>query len=219
MANGKAPASIGGTYLRVTKLDTSGAPKTGAQSAYGTSSFVSFQFSANMEDGTEITKTGANGTTCLSFKTPTTLKDFSVSIETCFPDPVLTEFLGGGTLLISKTDSKTPIGWAAPAVGTDATPNGVGIEVWSNAIVDGKPHPTLPYYQYVFPYCKTSISGDRTIENDAIAWEFEGTSVGNAGFGKGPAAPNWPFPTSSPFSYAQVASKPEVEGYITVATP
>lgn len=215
MANGKSASSIGGRYLRVTKLDSQGRPAVGEKNCYGTSSFVSVQYSANMEEGTEITKTGANGTVCLSYETPTTLKNMSLTVETCFPDPVLTSFLGGGTLL-NASDGQTPIGWAAPRTGVDATPNGVAVEVWSNAIVDGKPHPTLPYWQHVFPFCKTSITGDRTIENDAISWQFEGTSVGNANFGNGPADPRWEHTSESPYAYAQVAEKPEAEGYIAV---
>ena len=107
------------------------------------------------------------------------------------------------------------VGWSAPATGAIPTPNGVGIEVWSRAIVGGRPASTNPYWRWVFPYAQLKLSGDRVLENGAMANTFEGYGLANSGFGTGPGE-DWPFPTTSAYQYARDNTIPGVYGYLAI---
>jgi len=210
-------ASVQGVALRVTKLDPTGAPLTGPKSAYITDAFMSFGFTPEYTTGDEIEEKSANGAVCIYYQGPDVLKRVTFSLAICNPSPELHEILVGGTLLV-PTPPGDPIGYAAAPAGVDATPDGVGLEVFSRAIVGGRPAPVNPFWRFIFPYAKLRFSGDRVLENGAMANEFEGYGVGNAEYGAGPdIADPWDFPTDRAFQYARAASAPVgVNDYLAV---
>jgi hypothetical protein len=197
-------ASVQGAVLRVTKLNSDGTLATGASACYVTEAFMRVSFTPEYETGDEVAEKNAQGAVCIAYKAPDTLKNVSIEVAICEPDPELTQLLVGGTLL---TDSGKTVGYASPSVGVDANPNGVAIEVWSYAIAEGKRSSVNPYFQWVFPYVKVTPSGDRVIENGALANAFSGTGLGNSGYGTGPDG-NWTFISDRPYQYARVASAP-----------
>lgn len=205
-----AIASITGDAIRVSKLAADGTILQGENSVYTFKNFISFSFTPEYEDGDEFTQKNAAGAVCATFKAPDTLKRVNISIAVCNPDPVIENLLGGGTLLGSGAGEDGPLGWSAPSVGSDPVPNGVALEVWSNAVEDSKPHPDTPKIHWIFPYAKLRASGERIIQNDMLATEFEGWAVGNAKFGAGPGDPAWPYPAESvkPYAYALVDQVP-----------
>jgi hypothetical protein len=137
-----------------------------------------------------------------------------MELAICEPDPELTNLMSGGLLLrknlgtFASPDRKS-IGWSSPGIGDDPSGNGVAIECWSFAVKDGKRAATLPYFHWVFPYCRMRQSGDRVIENGMIASTFEGYSIGNSLFGDG-LDERWEFPlaTERPYSYARASWAP-----------
>lgn len=203
-------ASISGSAIRITRLQANGNYVTGPSASYVTKSIISLSMTPEYEDGDEFIQKNAAGEVCVTFKAPDTLKRVSLEIAICNPDPEFTEMVAGGTLLTAGGKST---GWLAPATGVAANPNGVAVEIWSRAIVGGKPAATDPYWHWVFPYAILRQGGDRTIENDILATSFEGYSTGNAGFGTGPAAPLWPFPSDRAYGYARTSTIPTGTGY------
>ena len=214
MATQDYAASIQGVSIRVTRLDANGNLLNGPGDSYTTSAFMRISFTPEYEEGDEITEKSANGSVCVTYKSPDTLKRITMELAICEPDPELTNLISGGLLLrknlgtFSSPDKKS-IGWSAPAVGDDPAGNGVAIETWSLAIKDGKKAATLPYFHWVFPYVKLRQSGDRVIENGLLANTFEGYGLGNANFGDG-LDDRWEFPvaTERAYSYARAAWAP-----------
>lgn len=206
-------SSVAGMAIRVTRLAADGNLVTGPSASYVTKKFVSLGFTPEYETGDEFTTKAADGSVCVTWKAPDTLKRVTLSIALCDPDPEFTEMISGGTLLSSGGQS---VGYKAPLVGVDATPNGVAIEVWSIANVNGRQAATNPYWHWVFPYAQMHQAGERAIQNDLLATSFEGWGVGNTGFGDGPAAPLWPFASDSPVAYARTTTIPVGTGYQTV---
>jgi hypothetical protein len=211
-------ASVSGVAIRVTKLNTDGSLID--TESYTSKSFIRVSFTPEYEEGDEITEKNADGTVCVSFKAPDTLKRVTMEIAVCDPDPVLSSMLSGGVLLAGEpTASATtsePLGWASAAVGEDPSGNGVAVEVWSRAIVAGKPAQPNPFFHWVFPYVKTRLSGDRVIENGLLANTYEGFGLGNSAFAEGPddtggTAWRWPEVTDRPYMYARTAEAPEAE--------
>jgi hypothetical protein len=212
-------ASVQGVSIRVTRLDESGNLLTGPMDSYTSSSFIRTSFTPEYEDGDEITEKSADGTVCVSFKAPDTLKRVTMEIAVCDPDPELSALLSGG-LLLSDTDNQgneVSLGWASAQVGEDPSGNGVAVEVWSRAIQNGKPAATNPYFQWIFPYVKTRLSGDRVIENGLLATTFEGFGLGNINFRSGPDGSwRWPAATDRPYLYARSPWAPQgLRGFFT----
>lgn len=205
-------ASVQAVGLRVTKLGPAGAPVVGATNAYVTKAFTKFSWTPEYEEGEEIKTTAADGSTCVYYKMPDTLKEVTCELEICKPQPELYEMLGGGTILTQSTEN---VGWAAPATGEVVNPNGVGIEVWSRAIVGGRPAAVNPFWRWVMPYVQTRLEGDRTLENGATASVFSGTGQGNAAFGDGPVG-DWLFPSDSAIQFARDTAAASTEGYVAV---
>jgi hypothetical protein len=214
MATQDYAASIQGVSIRVTRLDAAGTLMTNPGDSYTTSAFMRVSFTPEYEEGDEIVEKSANGTICVSYKAPDTMKRVTMELAICEPDPELTNLMSGGLLLrknmgtYAAPDRKS-IGWAAPAVGDDPAGNGVAIEVWSFAVKDGKRAASLPYFHWVFPFARLRQSGDRVIENGMMASTFEGYALGNLSFGTG-LDERWEFPvaTERPYSYARTTWAP-----------
>ncbi len=212
-------ASVQGVAIRVTELNSTGGL---VSRSYSSKSFIRVSFTPEYEEGDEITEKNADGTVCVTFKAPDTLKRVTMEVAVCDPDPVLSALLSGGVVLAGDPDgagsqTRAPMGWASAQVGEDPSGDGVAVEVWSRAIVDGKPANPNPFYHWVFPYVKTRLSGDRVIENGLLANTYEGFGVGNAQFGEGPdqtttgdTAWRWPSVTDRPYMYARSQHYPEV---------
>jgi len=214
MATQDYAASVQGVAIRVTRLDASGALLTNPGDSYTTSAFLRVSFTPEYEEGDEIVEKSADGTVCVSYKAPDTLKRITMELAICEPDPELTALLSGGLLLRKNfgtlgAPNNQSIGWSAPAVGDDPAGNGVAIECWSFAVAGGKRASTLPYFYWVFPYVKLRQSGDRVIENGLLANTFEGYGLGNSSFSTGPDG-RWEYPvaTERPYSYARASYAP-----------
>lgn len=222
MATQDYAASVQGVSIRVTRLDASGALMTGEGDSYTTSAFLRVSFTPEYEEGDEIVEKSADGTICVSYKAPDTLKRITMELAICEPDPELTQLLSGGLLLrknlgtFASPDRKS-IGWSSPAVGDDPAGNGVAIECWSFAVKDGKRAAVRPYFHWVFPYARLRQSGDRVIENGMLASTFEGYGLGNEFFDNGLDG-RWEFPVAAerPYSYARSSWAPTgLKGFYT----
>lgn len=211
-------ASVQGVALRVTRLNSDlTLEKYGTTTdvvSYTTKAFIRNSFTPEYEEGDEITEKAADGTVCVSFKAPDTLKRVNLEIAICEPDPELTHFLSGGLLLtkdftVGTATVNRSVGWASADVGEDPSLNGVAVEVWSYAVQSGKRAATRPYFHWVFPYVKVRPSGDRVIENGLLANTFEGFGLGNSAFGAGPDGDwEWPLATERPYAYARTNVAP-----------
>lgn len=209
MATQEYAASVQGTAIRVTRLDAAGNLLTGATDSYTMTSFISVSFTPEYEAGDEITQKAADGTICVTFQAPDTLKRITMAIAICNPDPEFTALVSGGILLTKQAtpgDDATvhSVGWASSQVGEDPSGDGVSVEVWSYAVINGKKAASNPYFKWVFPYVKVRQSGDRVVENGLLANSFEGFGLGNVNYGTGPDG-RWEWPTVSdrPYMYAR----------------
>jgi hypothetical protein len=222
MATQDFAASVQGVAIRVTRLDAAGNLLNGAGDSYTTSAFMRVSFTPEYEEGDEIVEKSANGTVCVSYKAPDTMKRITMELAICEPDTELTALISGGLLLrknfgtFAAPDNKS-IGWAAPSVGDDPTGRGVALECWSFAVKDGRRSASLPYFHWVFPYARLRQSGDRVIENGMLATTFEGYGLGNILFNTASDGRwEWPAATERSYSYARSTYAPVgLKGFYT----
>lgn len=195
----------GGTLLAVT-TGTASTIATGTSVAIGA---TSFQVTANTGTGSFTIGTSTGQETVFITAVTGTATPFTAYVQ--FP---FTKTHAASDVV---TPTSTNVGWAAPAVGVDANPNGVAVEVWSHAVSQSRRAGVNPYFRWVLPSCQFRVSGDRAIENGLMANVFSGFGVGNAQFGDGPAN-DWPFPTDRAYQYARDSAAPiGIRGYVAVA--
>lgn len=221
MANDHA-ASVQGVCLRVTKLDINSAPAVGTNTCYITNAFTRVSFTPEYTEGENIEEKSADGAPCVNFETPSAFKRITLDVSICHPDPELYSILAGGSPILDGTDT---VGWKGPKVGEISNEYGVAVEVWSKAIVGGKLAAGRPYWRWVFPWVQLRMTGERVLENGAMANGFDGWGVGNAAFGNGPvpaADPTeWLHDSDVPFIYARDTTHPLLQpgaapGYVPV---
>lgn len=221
-------SSIQGNLIRVTKLTGPGAVDT-AWPVLVTNGFISASFAPEFEDGEEITEKAADGSVCVSFKGDDSLTRLSFNLAVCSPDPEVTAMMAGGSAL-TEADGDV-IGYSSAEVGSKIN-NPVAVEIWSTAVVDGKPSSDYPYWHWAFPYVKMRFDGTREFSNGLLAWEFSGQALGNdalvtAGLPTGGTAADdfvkYKAALSNPFTYVRTATiptgEPMLDGSYPVTAP
>ena len=208
-------ASVQAVGLRISKLAPTGAPLVGTTTSYTTKAFTRFSWTPEYEEGEEITTVNGSGERCVFYKVPDTIKEVTMELEVCNPQPEIYEILAGGTLLTESTEN---VGWAMPDMGAVVNADGIGIEVWSRAIVNGRLAAVNPYWRWVMPSVSTRLEGDRTLENGALASVFSGTGQGNDNFGTGPGN-DWDHGGTQALEFARDAAAVTSEGYFPVVAP
>ena len=135
-----------------------------------------------------------------------------------------TSSLTGGTtptVVITTTTQgvvgSNSIGYQAPSVNVNPTPNGVAIEAWSRAVLNNAFAASLPYAQWVIPRVTLTPSSALSLaEANATTPELAGTCQENPGFGMGGTA-DISFPTNRVWQFARVATIPNLSpGFFTI---
>jgi len=207
--------------MRFTRLAANGSPLVGVDNAYQTDALVQMQFGLEYEEGEEIIQRNGSGVICLTYKAPDSLKRATISgLQFCTPDPNVLEFLIGGEVI--EDEDGNQIGYRAPEVGSEPTPDGVSIELWTRAIINGA---FVGYYRWVFPRVFVRPSGEWSASgSDALVPEFEGFGTQNANWGDGPTN-DWLFGSDRVWQYVQTDVMPidgpafiEVETELTVTS-
>jgi hypothetical protein len=213
--------------IRVTPLNLDGSIDTG-RPILTTNGFITASFGTEFEDGDEITEKAADGTVCIQYKADDSLKGITFALTLCTPDPEMAALIAGGKIICATDDvlddddnvvvhEGDVIGYSSPTVGATVG-NPVAVEIWSKAIVKGKPASGTPYWHWAFPYVRVRYEGDREFTNGSLANEYSGTGVGNEALtadGLNPANTDDDFVTykdalANPFSYVRATGKPDI---------
>jgi hypothetical protein len=223
MAARDGASSILGTWMRVTPLDVAGNIDAD-KPVLNSKGFITATFSPQFEDGDEITEKAADGSVCVSFKVDDSFTRVDFSLSLCDVDPEVTALLAGGNVILDGDGAV--VGYSSPVAGAKVG-NPVAIEIWSQAIVAGKPASDRPFWHWVFPYVKVRYEGDREIGNSRMANEFTGQGVGNSalvGLGLNPVNAGDDYVTYrealiNPFSYVRSTGQPDTQPLLSSSWP
>lgn len=187
MAAGKCFPLVRGRVMRATRLDGCGRVDPAACSSIVSDGFVSVAFTANIDEGEEITVTNAAGRTCVRDTPVPTLTGYSLVITFCEVNPDLYAMLTGQSSVFDPNG--TAVGFRVNG-DTDASKSGFALEIWSN--VPGVACTDDPLAQGSFgylllPFVQGGVLGDFTIENGAVTFTIQNaaTKSGSA-WGVGP---------------------------------
>lgn len=183
MPGNDGAASLHCVAIRVTALSATGTAASGSnQAMYITNNLVRIDFNPDVEAGPEISDRNAGGSLAVTFRLPDIIKRLTMTLELIIPDPELEVILSGGNTFTSGTNVE---GFQYPALLTDPTPNGLSIEAWTRAVVNGAQPTDFPYWRWAFPKVWLRKS-NRTIDINRLASVFEGFGYENPNWGAGP---------------------------------
>lgn len=198
--------------LRISKLDSNGAPIVGANNSYLTQALVKIELGLEYEDAKEVTQLNGSGDVCIEFQAPYTLKRGSIAgLQLCQPDPNILQFLiGGDTINDNAVPTPNQIGYRAPLTGVEEIPNGVAVEAWSRAVIGSAFARALPYLHWTMPQCYFMPTGNMILAADgSVLPELQGYSIQNPGFGSGPNN-DITTPTDRVWQYIREATIPDL---------
>lgn len=112
--------------------------------------------------------------------------------------------LGGGPPASNGSAGIGTVGYAAPDINIVGAPNGVGLEVWTKAIVNGN---ALGFRRWVYPWVRNLVRDNYTLDNNPVDNIFKGEGYPNPLFGSGPVG-DWPLTSSKLFQRALETSFP-----------
>jgi len=181
MPDNDGAASLHLVALRVCQLTATGT--TLAQNMYVTQDLVHLQFNPDIETGPEISDRNAGGVLAVTWKIMDVMKRLTCQVETLKPDPVLEVLLTGGTVFTSGSNVQ---GFQYPPIMVEGNPNGVSIEAWTRAVVNGAQPLDFPYWRWVLPKIQLRKS-NRTADTNRMANQYDGWGFQNAQWGAGPA--------------------------------
>lgn len=180
MPGNDGAASLHLVALRVTQLKADGTHA--AQNTYVSQDLVRLEFNPDIEAGPEISDRNAAGNLSVTWKIMDVLKRLTVSLEVMKPDPVLEVLLTGGQTFMSGTNVE---GFQYPPIMVEGNPNGVSIEGWTRAVVNGAQPLDFPYWRWVLPLVKLRKS-NRVADTNRMANVYEGFGFENPQWGSGP---------------------------------
>jgi hypothetical protein len=183
MPGNDGAASLHCVALRVTALNSTGVPATN-NAMYVTNNLTRLDFAPDVETGPEISDRNAAGQLAVVFRLPDLIKRLTATVEIVVPDPELEVILSGGNTFTSGANVE---GFQYPALAADSLPNGVSIEAWTRAVVNGRQPTDYPYWRWAFPKLWLRKAG-RTIDINRLASVFEGFAYENPNWGSGPRA-------------------------------
>lgn len=157
--------------------------------------------------------TGPNGSVSLSIPATTGAVGYKVYFGTTgtelFIARVIAAAAGATTYVV--TGAITPLGalptanttagpganiaYAAPNMGVVGNPNGVGVELFGKAVIQGQQVSNLPYWRWAIPGVKNLVVAARDFTNAALQNQFNGQAFPNANWGTGPFG-DWNIPTT-----------------------
>lgn len=199
-------------YLRVGRLSALCAPVAGANNGAVSVGLVTMTRSAEIEEGQEYQFKNGCGTIVAQKNDADRRKWYNLTGEIFTFDYELMELLFGGSLLVADAGEDYAgdvIGYARPLV-SDAPPNGVSLEMWSEVVIGtgggcsaDAAAPT--YVRHVFPRV-VATEGDMTFENDGRRFTFTAKAYENPSWGNGhwnDYPGTWPTPSSGHFEFIE----------------
>jgi hypothetical protein len=182
----KCISLVRGRRARFTRLDACGRPVYGPESQVVTEGFVSVSYTANVDEGEEISLPNAAGKRCVYEPAVPSFLGYTVEVAFCNVDPDLFAMATGQRTL---TDANGDVVGFTMDTSVDTSQSAFALEVWAGAPTSGGcAEGSEGSYGYVLlPFVQGGIVGDFTIENDAVTFTISqaATRDGN-GWGVGP---------------------------------
>lgn len=165
----KVLTSLKGRVIRLTRLDSCGAPVIGACSSIVSAGFITVEIAPEVEAGEEYTQKNAWGDFCVSEKDRDRYKWVNVSLSLCEVHPDILDLVGGASAISDGTDT------IGASFGEDTNDQGFAIEVWTKQAGGSCDSGNPEWGYFVVPFCLNgALDGGFTIENGTMSVSLKG---------------------------------------------
>lgn len=174
-----------GARMRLTRLDSCGAPVEGACSTVVTSGFVSVGVTPVYRDPDEIEIVNANAELCITDRTCPQFKWDELEMIFCNVDPDIWNIITGDALVLNDAVAPEAVGFRQS--GQDLCTANFALEIWSNITGQVCTDPTEKAYGYwLFPFVGQGTVGDFSFENDGLQLTLNAITFAGSPWGVGP---------------------------------
>jgi hypothetical protein len=178
-----------GKRIRVTMLDACGrVPAPDDEDAWlATDGFISVTLGSEVEDGTEITTKKADGSLCVSQKSSSSFKRFTVEMEFCGVNPALLSMVSNAEPYHDGASTPNVIGFTVPEGPLNKN---FALELWTGLAGGGACEEGAEEASgyILLPYVQAGVLGNIEINGEnAVTFSLTGSSTkGGNTWGKGP---------------------------------
>lgn len=188
MANKKTKCTsyVQGHAMRVTKLDACGRPVVGDNSVVTSDGFISIGYTANTDDGEEISQKNARGKICVRIPAKPSFLGYTLEVQFCNVDPDIVSLMTGQQQVVDANG--VVVGFAMNS-DVSSSDHYFALEVWAGAESEGgcEDGAEGKYGYILVPFVQGGIVGDFTIENGAVTFTISNaSSKGGNSWGTGP---------------------------------
>lgn len=192
--------------MRVSRLDATGATPAGASNMIVTDGLVTLAWEPEILEGEEIQVPNACGKNVVDYKDDDRIRRLNLTLTLAYPDVELLELIANALLVTATGNS---VGFALPLLNTAIAGNGVALELFSKAIVNGVQPAALPWWQSVLTRTKNWRFEGGEFGNSAYQPSLVGIALENSAFGNGPDN-GWTGPADRVLASRRVAAIPSV---------
>lgn len=174
----KCMSYVRGRSIRVTRLDACGRPVEGDSSVVVSKGWTSVGFTANTNEGEEISVSNAAGETCIRVPGTPSFLGYNVEVTFCQVDPDLFSLMTGQAQVVDAAGDV--IGFAMDtAVSTGDVR--FALEVWAGTAGGASscddPNAQGSYGYFLLPLVQGGVVGDFTIENAEVTFTVTGATT------------------------------------------
>lgn len=175
---------IRGHMMRVTKVNSCGAPVGGDCSQVTSKGFVSVEFSPQTSESDSIEVRNAAGEICVSVPACRSMSSIDVNISFCSVDTDMFALMTGRDPITNPAGENIGFDF-----GDMPCNEGFALELWtgvhSETACDGSTGEAR-YGYMVLPWISSSTLTDWTVEDGAITFGITGSARSGSGWGEGP---------------------------------
>lgn len=177
------PKLAEGDLVRVTRVDSCGAPVEGAGNAFVDDCWASVAMAPNVQAGTDIDFRAMSGQSCGFKRGCPSFRGFDITGSFFSASPEMIEMLTGNP--VYEDYNGDAIGWDDCSVACTA---GFALEVWQNIV--GEECPTDGsdglWFYWLLPWISNGVLGDITVGQEGVTFTLTGNTRANGSWSLGP---------------------------------
>lgn len=180
------PSLVRAKVMRVTRLDECGEPVIGTCSVVTSDGLISVAAAPQYQDPEEILQRNGNGDLCIYDRGCSNFLRNDLTITFCRVDPDLFGMVTGDPVILDDT-TPTPNSVGFRQNGDALCDTKFALEVWSD--IPGQqctPSGGKQYWYHLWPFIGNPTWGEQTIENGAITFTVNASTLDGSTWGVGP---------------------------------
>lgn len=179
---GLCPKLAEGEVVRITRVDSCGAPVEGEGNAFVDDCWASVLMAPNVEAGTDVDFRAMNGRSCGFKRGRPSFRGFDLTGSFYSASPEMIDLLTGNPVVDDYAGD--PAGWDDCAV---SAAEGFALEIWQNVVGEDCPEGAeANYWYWLLPWITNGVLGDVTVSQEGVTFELTAATRSGGRWSLGP---------------------------------